>query len=172
MKKKFIYFRQILINVSVFAFFLSCNNSNLKKSESILSDSLTNSTILLKPPSTFKDTMKINFPAAVFYLPDSIQLSKIKAQTNSIVFDGSMHEFFYQMRNARIVIKKLWPSLRVIEAKNYRYILFIKKNKEQTCIDLNTKNDAYGLFVFEGLKPPLFVDMTNLETVISVYLKE
>ena len=62
-----------------------------------------------------------------------------------MVFDGSMHEYFYQMRNARIVIKKTWPGLKIVESKNYRFILFIKKDKTTECIDLNTKNDSEGL---------------------------
>ena len=56
-------------------------------------------------------------PAAVFYHPDSFQLLKIKEHADPMHYDGSMHEYFFQMRNARIVIKKTWPALIIIEAK-------------------------------------------------------
>ena len=89
-----------------------------------------------------------------------------------MIYEGSMHEFFYQMRNAKSVIKKTWPWLSVIELKNHRFITFVKSNGKADCIDLNNKNDVYGLFVFNGRKSPLFVDMTNIETVVSFYLND
>lgn len=124
-----------------------------------------------KPPSTFADTLIIDFPAAVFYHPDSVQLVKIKEQTDASVFDGSMHEFYYQMRNARMVIKKTWPELKITEAKNYRYLLFITPGNSRHCIDLDIISDAYGLLVFNQKKPPLAVDMMNIETGMSFYQK-
>lgn len=123
-----------------------------------------------KPPSTYPDTLIVSAAAAVFYHPDSLQLARIKAQTDSSVFDGSMHEFYYQMRNARIVIRKTWPALPITESKNYRFILFISKSKTRYCVDLDEKPDPYGMVVFNGKKPPLFVDMTNIETEVSFYL--
>lgn len=125
-----------------------------------------------KPPSTYSDTLLINTAAAVFYQPDQVQLAKIKEVTDSVVFDGTMHEYFYQMRNARLVIKKTWPSLSIIESEKNRYLVFIKKDKTSECIDLNMRKDSHGLFVFDGNKSPLLIDMTNLETGISFYLKQ
>lgn len=89
-----------------------------------------------------------------------------------MVYDGTMHEFYYQMRNARMVIKKTWPGLAIIESENCRFLLFVKDDNTRECIDLDTKNDAYGLFVFNRKKPPLYVDMMNVETAISYYLKK
>ena len=156
------------LSVSIF----SCsNNTGSKQKDKISGSGISTTNVSAKPPSTYTDTLMINFPAAVFYHPDSIQLSKIKAQTDPMVFDGSMHEFFYQMRNARMVIKITWPHLPIIEAKNCRYLLFIMQHGKQECIDLDKKSDAYGLFVCNGIKPPLLIDMTNIETGISFYLK-
>lgn len=149
----------------------SCNNNDNAKKETVTTvQKLTKP--FVKSPATYSDTLIINFPAAVFYHPDSLQLIKIKELTDSMVFDGSMHEYFYQMRNARMVIKKTWPGLTIVESKKYRFILFMKKDKIVECIDLNTKNDSYGLFVFNGIKSPVPVDMTNIETEISFYLKD
>lgn len=153
-------------------FILACNHSGSKKTDTFSGVIKTQSKIITKPISSYPDTLIIKFPAAVFFHPDSLQLLKIKAQTDSMVFEGSIHEFFYQMRNARMVIKETLPGLSIIESKNYRYILFIKKDNTGEYIDLNTKNDAYGLLVFNGKKSPLFVDMTNIETAISFYFKE
>ena len=125
-----------------------------------------------KPPASFSDTMKIDFPAAVFYSPDSLQLQKIKLLTDTRVFAGSMHEYYYLMRNAHFSIKRNIPQLKIIEAKNVRYLLFVRADKITDCIDLNTKNDTYGLFVFNRKKPPRLLDMANIETELGFYFSK
>ncbi len=166
----------ILIVNTIFTIHLSfiifsCNNNTaLNKQEKSKTAILSAS--LAKPSATFQDTLFINLPSVVFFLPDSLQLLKIKEQTDSIFYEGSMHEYYFQMKNARITIKKNWPWLTIIESKNCRYLAFIKKDGSKEYVDLNTKNDPYGLFVFNGQKPPLLTDMTNLETAISFYLAE
>lgn len=166
------YFIVFMATAGLSGISFSCSNNNgAKQRDKISASAISKTVILAKPASTYTDTLTINSSAAVFYHPDSLQLSKIKMQTDSMVFDGSMHDFFYQMRNARMVIKKAWPHLPIIEAKNCRYLLFIMQYGEQECIDLDKKNDAYGLFVCNGIKPPLLIDMTNIETEISFYFK-
>jgi hypothetical protein len=150
----------------------ACNNNNDKRTEKKPVITEVSKKNKPKPPATYSDTLIINFPAAVFYHPDSLQLLKIKAQTDSMVFDGSMHEFFYQMRNAHMVIQKTWPALKITEAKNCRYLLFIKADNSREYIDLDTKMDSYGLLVFNTKKPPLTIDMMNVETEVSFYLKD
>jgi hypothetical protein len=150
----------------------ACNNKDYKNAEKRSVTTEVNKNFKPKPTATYADTLIINFSAAVFYHPDSLQLLKIKAQTDSMVFDGAMHEFFYQMRNARMVIQKTWLHLKITEAKNYRYLLFITEDNKKYCIDLDTKNDAYGLLVFNRKKLPLTVDMMNIETEVSFYLKD
>lgn len=125
-----------------------------------------------KPPASFFDTLNIDFPAAVFYSPDSLQLEKIKSVTDSGIFDGSMHEYYYLIRNARIVIKKNIPQLKIIEAKNVKYLLFIRADKTIDYIDLDTKKDAYGLFVFDRLQPPRLLDMANIDTELGFYFSK
>lgn len=122
-----------------------------------------------KPSSSFKDTIKIYDPAAVFYSPDSLQLEKIKSVTTARIFNGSMHEYFYLMRNAHFVLRKYYPKLKIIEAKNVRYLLFTRADNSMDCIDLDTKNDAYGLFIFNSKKAPELVDMANIDTELGFY---
>jgi hypothetical protein len=125
-----------------------------------------------KPPSNFQDTMQIDFSAAIFYLPDSVQLEKIKELTDSAIFDATMHEYFFQMRNARMSIKRDWPGLKIIEAKNIRFLSFKGKDNDSTYIDLNTKNDSYGLFLFQPGKKPHFADMMNIDSELGFYFKK
>lgn len=124
-----------------------------------------------KPGSSFQDTLIIKEVTAVFFRPDTAQLLRLKAITDSMAFDGSMHEYFYQQRNARMVITKTWPAIKIVEADHYRFLLFIKKDNTQDLLDLDKIPDPLGLLVFNRLKAPLLIDMMNLETGISFYLK-
>jgi hypothetical protein len=126
---------------------------------------------LTKPGSTYQDTLLVTNASAIFYQPDSIQLEKIRTVTDERIFKGSMHEFFYQQRNAHLFLKQYWPQLRIIEAKNIRYLQFIKADKHSEIIDLDKKNDAYGMFLFDPAKSALLIDMTNIETQVPDYFK-
>lgn len=121
-----------------------------------------------KPGASNTDTLKINAPAAVFFQPDSIQLENIRKVTESNVFESTMHEYEYQIRNGHIYLDKNRPSLKIIDTKNNRFLLFRKKTGSTILADLN-KYDPSGLFLFDGNKDPQLVDMMNIDTDIPVY---
>ena len=156
--------------VSVLSLTASCSSNPVQDKEKKASPS--SHQVLTKPPSNFHDTMLIGFPAAVFYVPDSLQLEKIKKLTDSAIFDATMHEYFFQMRNARMSIKRDWPRLKIVEARNIRFLLFKGKDNDSTYIDLNTKNDSHGLFLFQPGKKPRYVDMMNIDTELGYYFKK
>ena len=54
----------------------------------------------------------------------------------------------------------------------YRYLLFIKANKNIKCIDLNDKNDICGLFLFDTKKDPALIDMPNIDTQLELYFSK
>jgi hypothetical protein len=149
-------------------FGISCTNNSTKKEEP-LEKPKQEKPLLTKPPSSYQDTLLIDKTAAVFYHPDSMQLEKIKKIEDSMVYEGTMHEYFYQMRNSRIVIKKSWPNIKIIEANNVRYLLFKKKNNETTTIDLDTKGDPHGLFLFDQKHDPELADMMNIDNELPRY---
>ena len=157
-----------------FCIAISCKNNTAsagKKTENPGSANEKIKTVFHKPGSSVEDTLTIRTPAAVFYGPDSLQLEKIKQQTDPAALASSEHEYFYMMRNARMVIKKAWPYLKIMDCNHYRYILFIKKDSSGECIDLDKYDDIDGLFVFNGIKPPVPVDAMNVATQVSFYLK-
>jgi hypothetical protein len=152
-------------------FISSCSNAP-KKEKAIEHKDENKKQTLNKPTSTSQDTLKITVASAVFYHPDSLQLQKIKEITDERIYEGQMHEFFFQMRNARIVLTKNWKKIKIIEAKNTRYLLFIMKGLKHVIIDLNEKNDPYGLFLFTPDKEPHFADMMNIDTELPFYFSK
>ena len=144
----------------------SCTNSPHLKNNSSPGNKQGPTT---KPSASFQDTVTINFPAAVFYRPDSLQLASIRNITDTAIFESTMHDCFYQFRNACNVLKKDYPAVRIIEVKNARYLLFKKEGGAKEYIDLDTKNDPCGLFIFDGRQSPLLTDMTNIETSLGFY---
>jgi len=122
-----------------------------------------------KPPGSFTDTIRVATPSAVFYHPDSLQVKKIQAVTDSMVFKSTMHQLFYQMRNSQIVIKKYYPRIKIVEVTKARWLLFEKKDGTKEFIDLNKSYDPEGLFIFDGHKSPRLVDMMNIETELGFY---
>lgn len=126
---------------------------------------------VLKPSSSFSDTLVVNTRCAVFYEPDSLQLEKIKAAISDQLFKGSMHEYFYQIRNAHSFLKQHWPQVKIIEARKVRYIQFLRSDKKPVVIDID-QYDPYGMFVFDKRKAPQLIDMTNIETQVPDYFSK
>lgn len=130
---------------------------------------VTKPPVIKKPPSSFDDTVIINSPSAVFYNPDSLQMEKIKSVNENRVYATITHDCFYMMQNARNVIRKHWPRIRVVEVIKARYLLFVKKDQRKICIDLNAKNNICGLFLFDPKKDPELADMPNVDTRLGFY---
>ena len=144
----------------------------VKQQPAVHASKVTVDTIRAKPPSHYQDTLIIQEASVVFYYPDSLQDQTIKMITDSAIYTSTVHEMFYQMRNSKIVLHKYYPSLKIIEAKNFRYLFFKSEEGNSQYIDLNTKNDAGGMFIFDGKQAPRLVDMTNIETELGFYFKK
>jgi len=161
-------FLTILI-VAVWLYGCSHQGNSNKKNRQTQDKSTGPPVVYKKPPSSFNDTLVVRGKAAVFFMADSVQLEKIKAITEKMVYESNNHDCFYQMRNARFVLKKYWPRVQVIETSRARYLLFINSDNNNTCIDLNTKNDQCGIFLFDDSKAPKLADMTNIDTELGFY---
>ncbi len=130
----------------------SCSQSPEKNNKQVKKDQTPKPVIIKKPPSSFGDTVIINSQSAVFYNPDSLQMEKIKSVNEERVYATITHDCYYQMQNARSVIRQYWPRIRIVEVVKARYLLFVKKDKSKTVVDLNDKNDICGLFLFDPKK--------------------
>ena len=170
-KQRICICRYHLFLLLVFLNHVSCSNSPQNQTtESKKVDQ--KDAVSRKIPCSFSDTLAIFQTAVVFYYPDSLQLEKTRWASNKGVYEANVHEFFYLMRNARMAITKNYPLLRIIEAKNVRYLLFVKADKSRTCIDLDTKYDLYGLFAFDSKKTPQLLDLANIDTELGFYYSQ
>ena len=151
--------------------FASCSNLT-RKNGTDAEDEKYKSTIHQKPPGSFSDTLYVNFAAAIFYNPDSIQLEKIKAITDTMVFQSIIHDCFYQMRNSRNILRQNWPNIRIVEISNVRYIFFKQAGGRNEIIDLDAQNDPCGIFIFDGNKKARLADMMNIETELGFYFSD
>ena len=152
----------------IIGYLICCSDKN-KKNNSIKNITKKKDTLIRKPSSSFSDTIIINFPSVVFYNPDSLQLKKIKEITLKNEYESEVHNCFYLMRNARRELKKYWPKIHIIETSANRYLLFVKADKSKACIDLNSKGDMCGIFLFNGQKEPELADMMNIDTALGFY---
>ncbi len=161
----------ILGMIALFLFTYSCSGDHTKTTPG-KKTSDTKSLIIKKPGTRFTDTIIIKANSAVFYSPDLVQMEKIKNVNEKANFDLLTHNCHYQMENARVVIKTHWPKIKIIEASAFRYLLFQKTNNSKVCIDLNDKNDICGVFLFDGKKDPVLVDMPNIDTQLGFYFSK
>ncbi|MFA6946551.1 MAG: hypothetical protein WC220_11685 [Pedobacter sp.] len=157
----------LLFLAFVIPFSYSCTNPG-KDPESLAAKNDSIDSILRKPPSSFKDTVSIGFPAAVFYNTDKRQSEKFIETNGKKVFESIQHDCFYQMKYSREVLNKYYPGVRLTELTNARYLQFKKADSEYTIIDLNNY-ELCGMFIFDGHKAPLLVDMTNVDTQLGFY---
>ena len=162
---------RVLPLIFVFIHFYSCINTGSPKKNKTEIPANSHAVQNKKPSSSFSDTLVINKISAVFYNPDSLQLNKIQAITKKELYETDVHNCFYLMRNARMVLKKYWPHIHIIETSEYRYLLFIKADNSQTCIDLDTQQDMCGILLFDRKKEPELIDMMNVDTALGFYFK-
>lgn len=162
--------RRFIIIIVYAVLLSSCNYPTKKdKKDTVKEGKKLVRAFISKPGSSFSDTLILKTACAVFYKPDSVQLKKIEAVNQPMVFEGLMHDCFFQMRNARMVLKKYYPQIKIIETTKARYLLFIKEHGGRNLIDLNSNNDICGIYVFNSEKNPELIDMANVDTELRFY---
>jgi len=149
--------------------FIGCKGNNENKNDQPAAPAPRQN--FLKPAASNNDSLLIHSTCAVFYNPDPLQLEKIRSVNKKEVFESMTHEYFYQMRNARMLLKKNWPQIHIIETSSARWLIFVKADKSRALIDLDSKNDISGILLFDEKKDPLLIDMMNIDTALESYFK-
>ena len=169
MQQSLVLFRLIIIILFIAG---SCKDPKPGKTNPVaMNRAEKRSVFIKKPASSFGDTILVQGKSAVFYLPDSLQMAKIKAVNDKLIFQNITHDCHYQMMNARDELKQSWPQVRIMDCSKARYLLFVKTDKSKICIDLDEKNDICGIFLFDGKKNPALIDMPNVSTALGFYFK-
>jgi len=174
MKKFFNHHCPVYFTVFMTAVLLaggSCSTDPVKNNKAIIKGKYSGK-VIPKPPSSFNDTLVIDTKSAVFYSPDSLQMEQIKLANEKNVFESITHDCFFQMKNAKLVLKKYWPQITIIETSSARFLLFVKKNTSRTIVDINSKNDVGGIFLFDMEKEPELIDMMNVNTALGFYFNK
>lgn len=160
-----------LVCLLVITLLYSCSETG-KQNSSAQIESYKLDSIRKKPGSSFSDTITIDYPAAIFFNPDKLQLEKIKAVTDTMIFESMTHDCFYQMKNTRNTIKKNWPGIKILEVRDARYLELKSSDGSREWLDLDAYNDACGIFLFDRQKKARLVDMTNIDTELDFYFNK
>ncbi|WP_276501518.1 hypothetical protein [Terrimonas pollutisoli] len=113
------------------------------------------------------DTLTINKKAAVFYQPDSTQIEKRKKEIGEENFMIGADDYLFSLHTAHEFVDSI--RLPVLEANNKRFLKFIRYDKSQTLIKLDTVSDLWGVYFFDTSKKPKLIDGTRIEEEYKSY---
>jgi hypothetical protein len=145
--------------------------SNKQGSEQVEEQQQEKPSKITKAVSSSGASLVIEKRAVVFFNPDSIQLESFRSATNKQTFETMKHDCFFQMRNARNVLKRSWPGIRIKEVRDTRYLLFVKEDGNVVRYDLDSL-DLCGMVLFDPVKDPVIADMMNVETELGFYFSK
>lgn len=164
-------FISVLLLVS---FSLSCKSKDKQiraTSDHIDSSGIANESINMPPdPKTVSDTLVINYKSAVAYQPDSLAIENRMKGTNEAEFRMGMDDYLYSMHESWEYLES--TGLKVIDAKDKRYILFQLSNGTSQLIKLDTLDELWGIYLFDPAKPPLLADISFIEPDFESYFKK
>lgn len=149
----------------VLAFLISCNFSPTEQQNKVEEPQPEQAVSFKKRPGISNDTIQLHLPSAVFFFPDSGQLTAYKMFIPGS-FESSEHEYFYQINNAKSRLQSNWKQVEVIECKSAKYL---QVAGEGVLFNLDEINEPWGLILFEKGKAPAHVDMMNIDTELENY---
>jgi hypothetical protein len=117
------------------------------------------------------DTVFIDQSTAIFFQADTSQLTQIQKQIPPMNYESMCHDCFYQMRNAKNVMKQYWKNIAIVDVSHVRFLIFKKGDHSTRMIDLNSTRDICGIYLFEPAKDPELIDMMNVDTALENYFK-
>jgi hypothetical protein len=156
----------------LFLTFTSCSTKIEKKEKTNLQqpnvDSLGKVKDSLAKIDNF-DTLTIDRTAAVFYSPDSIQIAKRKKEIGEDNFYAGADDYLNYLQTSRDFLDSV--KLPILEAKDKKYLKFVRDNKSQTVIKLDTLPELWGIYLFSPGKKEKLVNMTLIDEEYNSYFK-
>jgi hypothetical protein len=160
---------KLILIVFSLLFVVCCKENASKNKDVVKTDSAQQKG---KPPSNFQDSLFISQPSAIFFEPDSVQFQKLKAISDEKGFQTNVHESFFQFKTAKSFLQQHLPLVKILSARNSRYLVFKPGGKIARVIDLDKVPDAWGLYFFEPGKDPRLVDMMSIDTEAPNYFSK
>ena len=142
----------------IFAIACSENNNSNDASESEASASGVSESI------DSLEAVVIRENAAVFLLPDSNGLNKLKAGLSEEKFYKIAQDNHYYFSQAVELLKE--KGVRPIFPEK-RYLLFEKKDGNMVSIDRETLNDGWWIVLFNSKKEPMRFSPVEIYTIID-----
>jgi hypothetical protein len=115
------------------------------------------------------DTLTIDQKAAVFYSPDTTQISKRKKEIGEDNFYAGADNYLNYLQTSHDFLDSV--KLPILEAKDKKYLKFICRNKSQTVIKLDTLPELWGIYLFNPSKKEKLIDMTIIDEEYYSYFK-
>ena len=115
------------------------------------------------------DTLMIDTKAAVFFQPDSLQMKKRMKEVGERDFRAGADDYIYYINISAKYLEK--QGLIVMDAKGKKYLKFVKSDKKEQVVRLDTLNDLWGMYLFEPQKKPHYADIIEIENDYKNYFK-
>jgi hypothetical protein len=115
------------------------------------------------------DTLTIDTKAAVFFQPDSLQIEKRMKEVGESDFRAGADDYIYYINISAEYLEK--QGLTVMDAKGKKYLKFVKTDKKEQVVRLDTLNDLWGMYLFDPEKKPHYADITEIEDDYKNYFK-
>ena len=157
----------------LFLTFASCSNKIEKKDRTNLQEPAVDSSVKVKDTLATvdnSDTLTIARKAAVFYSPDSIQIAKRKKEIGEDDFYVGADDYLYYLNISYTFLDSV--KLPILDAKDKKYLKFIRDNKSQTIIRLDTLPELWGIYFFNPGKKEKLVDMMDINEEYNSYFRQ
>ena|ERR1700733_13573062 len=115
------------------------------------------------------DTLTIDRKAAVFYSPDSLQIEKRKKDIGEDNFYVGADDYLNYLNISENFLDSV--KLPIMDAKDNKYLKFIRDNNSQTVIRLDTLPELWGIYFFDPAKKEKWVDITTIDEEYNSYFR-
>lgn len=116
------------------------------------------------------DTLIVKEKGAVFFEPDSTQIEKRKREVGEENFYVGTDDYLYYMQQCHTFLSN--RKFKIFEGlQRMRIIKFVMANNKIDIVNLDTLAELWGVFLFDPLKQPYQIDLTQVETEFKAYYR-
>ena len=107
-----------------------------------------------------------NNPIALFFVPDSLSMEKMVKEMDTASFADYLEDNQTYYSEAQKVLEDTDVKTETTDA---RYLEFIKKDGTKYVVNVDTMEDKWGLFLFDGINNPQEYSMTDMVPAIDAF---